>query len=1281
MPFRLKLKKSRHYSVVSKSLFVVSVELLDGLVVECTLAADSLAQECLEHVCQRLCIQQPELMGLRAAGAAGAAGTTPPRWVDLSRPLARQLRKLRSPCVQLRLMHYPSRGSPPPLDETTRYHYFLQLKADLVDGRLWCDCRQAVLLLAYSHQAEYGDHQERHTVDYFKDLIAFPKAMRDGGRVVDGSQLADAQLEMLIAAVIHHHQTLRGLTQTQAEEGFISACQSLSGYGQETFAAKEHSRQNDVEIAISLTGITITQENSDTPKFYKWTDIKNVINHKRNFSIECQNTADNTSFVFSSAEDGKYVWRMCVLQHTFFMKHQQAVHIPGDQTIPAAQLPQPKFQNDGISDSRDDLDCVALDKEYSMSVPGLLETSGLKMMAYGGSQQGLQSEAAQPLSNTQRALSTSCLDLTVSNNQLQSQNEIDKLKALLPTYRAAPDYDTAVQQKYSQQLPTHVVHANPMGSAKPFIYGSQPEIHRPIHYPDVTRHTAVVNRPIRHPDDMSYIRHDGYSGFPLESGLMQTGIHQQIHYLNVYKPPPPYPSNGLASNSTPDLAIASQSISPVGYHRGYISSQVSGSSPDLVSSRTFLSRQYLNRLHGGNVHNVAYPGMPQNVLPSAHGTYENLASIMDVPNRHIIIEQPHHLTNHIQKVYDDRGNIMYCMPATQVPYRSHMILQQHQKLNTVSDSQEPIYENVPLPWQAETTRDRAYSLNLAPEVNKAAERKVSQPISIMLNSNQAGVSGSFAGAFNQSVNVNHYVNAHVLKSNNNETQVEINERPSRRSDVQDITNSLQSISVSRDDEIVNANKVECNVSLKGSVTGLHIPLIQTSDNNNVTTITISTPEDVNQPFTFAKVNSGYFKRDKAGDGLHNLSEVSSQRSALDFTMPSSSFFDSTQQSSSYDLETSVNSSNASSVVPGKEKKKRRWGMFGGRSNKTEVKSATLGRQDKSKKNTLQDSNEKHRWSTALPKLQPLPPSISKEVMCQLLERKMVDTQLSFSFERIPKGRDVNTDMTTALLPENSHLNAGNIEFLPYEDNRVRLTPTKANKYGYINASHITATVGSSQRFYVACSVTNQTNASSPLSSAIFWQAVWEAGARVLAYISSNVSPDHLPELSPGRTKDYGQYQVFVESSQASDYVVISRLRVINGKGNYSNMGTIGQMRTIWHLQYIEWPDSITVPKSTEHFLGFLEELSAVRQHCASEITPLHNANPPVFVACLQGAGRTGVTIASDLLLYTLEHNQELDIPRVISLLHQQRANLLQNVHQYRFIHGLLIHYLKQTRLI
>lgn len=58
MPFKLKLKKSRQYNVSSKNLFVLSVELLDNTTVECTLSSQSLGQECLNNVCQRLGLQQ-----------------------------------------------------------------------------------------------------------------------------------------------------------------------------------------------------------------------------------------------------------------------------------------------------------------------------------------------------------------------------------------------------------------------------------------------------------------------------------------------------------------------------------------------------------------------------------------------------------------------------------------------------------------------------------------------------------------------------------------------------------------------------------------------------------------------------------------------------------------------------------------------------------------------------------------------------------------------------------------------------------------------------------------------------------------------------------------------------------------------------------------------------------------------------------------------------------------------------------------------------------------------
>lgn len=73
-----------------------------------------------------------------------------------------------------------------------------------------------------------------------------------------------------------------------------------------------------------------------------------------------------------------------------------------------------------------------------------------------------------------------------------------------------------------------------------------------------------------------------------------------------------------------------------------------------------------------------------------------------------------------------------------------------------------------------------------------------------------------------------------------------------------------------------------------------------------------------------------------------------------------------------------------------------------------------------------------------------------------MENKLADSQLFFEFDKIPKKKD-NADFSTALLPENAIFNRFK-DVLPYEDNRIRLTPSKGNKYGYINASHITVSL-------------------------------------------------------------------------------------------------------------------------------------------------------------------------------------------------------------------------------
>jgi tyrosine-protein phosphatase non-receptor type 14/21 len=46
----------------------------------------------------------------------------------------------------------------------------------VLEGKLACSKEQAILLAAYSLQAEFGDHDpERHTVEYLKEFALVPQ--------------------------------------------------------------------------------------------------------------------------------------------------------------------------------------------------------------------------------------------------------------------------------------------------------------------------------------------------------------------------------------------------------------------------------------------------------------------------------------------------------------------------------------------------------------------------------------------------------------------------------------------------------------------------------------------------------------------------------------------------------------------------------------------------------------------------------------------------------------------------------------------------------------------------------------------------------------------------------------------------------------------------------------------------------------------------------------------------------------------------------------------------
>lgn len=76
------------------------------------------------------------------------------KWVEMARPLKKQLDKYAvNQNLYLRVMYYVN-GVSLITDETTRYHYFLQLKKDVIEGRMSCNVDEAIRLASFSMQGK-----------------------------------------------------------------------------------------------------------------------------------------------------------------------------------------------------------------------------------------------------------------------------------------------------------------------------------------------------------------------------------------------------------------------------------------------------------------------------------------------------------------------------------------------------------------------------------------------------------------------------------------------------------------------------------------------------------------------------------------------------------------------------------------------------------------------------------------------------------------------------------------------------------------------------------------------------------------------------------------------------------------------------------------------------------------------------------------------------------------------------------------------------------------------
>ncbi|XP_031559142.1 tyrosine-protein phosphatase non-receptor type 21-like [Actinia tenebrosa] len=295
--------------------------------------------------------------------------------------------------------------------------------------------------------------------------------------------------------------------------------------------------------------------------------------------------------------------------------------------------------------------------------------------------------------------------------------------------------------------------------------------------------------------------------------------------------------------------------------------------------------------------------------------------------------------------------------------------------------------------------------------------------------------------------------------------------------------------------------------------------------------------------------------------------------------------------------------------------------------------------------------------------------LSRNEQLKELKKNLAEGQVFTEFQKIGR-RSENLSVSTGSLLTNETKNRYN-DILPYEETRVHLNP-RNNVFNndYINANHIKMKIGRTLYKYIA--------SQGPMDKTVndFWQMVWEQNVRlvVMATEEKVTSGSNCMRYWPeevGRQETYGHCQIVTEHIQdASPYKIrLMKLRHVPSK----------QERTLYHLQFTDWPDH-KIPDDPTNFLEFLDQMESLR-HLTNSSLPHGEEKPPVVVHCTAGVGRTGVIILTDLMIACIQNNQRINIHRTLVQLRRQRMQLVANFGQYSFVYTTVIHYLKNSRLI
>ncbi|KAM9417105.1 band 4.1-like protein 3 isoform 32-T38 [Salvelinus alpinus] len=274
------------------------VTLLDGSDYTCVVEKRERGHVLFHKVCEQLNLLEKDYFGITFRDIENQKN-----WLDPSKEMKKQIRGV-AWNFSFNVKFYPP--DPAQLSEDiTRYYLCLQLRDDVVSGRLPCSFATHTVLGSYTVQSELGDYDpEESGTDYVSEF-----------------RFAPNQTKELEEKVMDLHKNYKGMMPAEAEMHFLENVKKLSMYGVDLHHAKD-SEGVEIMLGVCSSGLLIYRDRLRINRF-AWPKVLKISYKRNNFYIkirpgEFEQFESTIGFKLPNHRAAKRLWKVCVEHHTFF---------------------------------------------------------------------------------------------------------------------------------------------------------------------------------------------------------------------------------------------------------------------------------------------------------------------------------------------------------------------------------------------------------------------------------------------------------------------------------------------------------------------------------------------------------------------------------------------------------------------------------------------------------------------------------------------------------------------------------------------------------------------------------------------------------------------------------------------------------------------------------------------------------------------------------------------------------------------------------------------------